>query len=394
MKKSKHATQLLTSYRSMQQLGASFSELLIPPPTPNDPYPPLPLEVDDQHIYVSHVDPQPTDVISELTGFNFNIRIYLTCTPLATMEMAYGIDEVFDWNRQRRVLEECLKSVKRTLDTVPRELMLQPGNQVGEFETVYPGLAVQSYWPPTTDLPSARVIRTAGGGGNGRQRAEELHRKWLQYEIQKANVYASQLGTRSYIVEKYWNLLENYNRIKQEPVSSSSSNGRPPGSPGVVAAGLDGMLGGQTQQQGRSEYDVVEPYMSRERENIVKDLLRVLGCISQVNMEPNGGSFVCSFPLILSSSLSSSLSLSLFFPPILTLFPSHSLCPSFSHNIPTNIHTSTDQQDPSNRLHPPRHAPQPQGTPRSQSGGVSRPLLRRADEIGEGQSGGAERRQR
>jgi len=32
--------------------------------------------------------------------------------------------------------------------------------------------------------------------------------------------------------------------------------------------------------------------LAAERENIVRDLLRVLGSISQVNMEPNGGSFI------------------------------------------------------------------------------------------------------
>jgi hypothetical protein len=223
---------IFVSIRSMQQLGASFSELVIPPPTPNEPYPPLPLEVDDQHIYVSHVDPQPSDVVSEITGFNLGIHIYMTCTPLATMEMAYGIDEVFDWNRQRRVLEECLRAVKRTLDHAPRELMLNPGSERYQHER-------------------------------------------LQYEIQKANIYASQLGTRSYIVEKYWNLLESNNRKTQ--------TGQ--GSPGVMALGLDGMLP-------KSVPHDIESHMSTERETIVKDLLKVLGSISQVNMEPNGGSFV------------------------------------------------------------------------------------------------------
>src|SRR5277367_2723602 len=103
---------------SSQQLGAVF-ELIIPPPTPSEPYPPLPLEVDDQYIYVSYVDPQPAGLISEITGFNLNIQIYMTCTPLNTMEIAYGIDEIFDWNRQKRVLEKCLQAAKHALDSAP-----------------------------------------------------------------------------------------------------------------------------------------------------------------------------------------------------------------------------------------------------------------------------------
>ena len=80
------------------------------------------------------MDPQPAGLVSEITGFNLNIQIYMTCTPLNTMEMAYGIDEVFDWNRQKRVLENCLQAVKHALDGSPKELMLTPGSQPGEFK--------------------------------------------------------------------------------------------------------------------------------------------------------------------------------------------------------------------------------------------------------------------
>lgn len=267
--------------RSMQQLGASFSELVIPPPTPNEPYPPLPLEVDDQYIYVSHVDPQPAGVISEITGFNLGIQVYMTCTPLTTMEMAYGIDEVFDWNRQRRVLEECLRAVKVTLDHAPRELLLQPGNQPGEFG----GLpSDRQYYPPAQDYPGVRGLGDEIKQGVSAESPES--RKRLQYEIQKANIYASQLGTRSYIVEKYWNLLDANNKIKAANPAAQT----PPAqnSPGIMALGLDGML----PKTPTSNYDMVESHMSTERETIVKDLLKVLASISQVNMEPNGGSFV------------------------------------------------------------------------------------------------------
>jgi hypothetical protein len=225
--------------------------------------------VDDQYIYVSHVDPQPAGVVSELTGFNLNIQVYLTCTPLNTMELAYGIDEIFDWNRQKRVLENCLEAVKHALDSAPRELMLKPGSQPGEFE-----------------------------GEGGREYAQAgnqdgnllMSRRSIQYEIQKANIYVSQLGTRSYLVEKYWNLLEAYeNKVRRREGSATSPGTQ--GSPGVMASGLDAVMRGMT---GTGGYEMVESHMSTERETIVKDLLAVLGSISQVNMEPNGGSFVSS----------------------------------------------------------------------------------------------------
>jgi hypothetical protein len=261
--------------RSMQQLGATFGELLIPPPTPNEPYPPLPLEIDDEYIYVDHVDPQPVGVVSKLTGFNLGIKIYSTLTPLATMEMAYGIDEVFDWNRQKRILGECLRAVKRVLDDMPRALMLQPGSKTGEFEAVE-----RQYFKPMPDYPGAR--------SNGHEMGQfppgsPEARRQLQFEIQKANIYASQLGTRSYIVEKYWNLQEAYDRLEKAGAGTNLS------SPGLMASGLDGIIPKTPQT---SSFDGIETNVAQERENIVKDLLRVLGSISQVNMEPNGGSFV------------------------------------------------------------------------------------------------------
>ncbi|KAF4629089.1 hypothetical protein G7Y89_g9063 [Cudoniella acicularis] len=267
---------MFVGIRSMQQLGASFGELLIPPSTPNEPYPPFPMEVDDEYIFVDHVDQQPPGVISKLTGFNMGVRVYLTVTPLATMEMAYGIDEVFDWNRQKRVLEECLRSVKQVLDIVPPELMLRPGANPGEFES-----PDRSYFPPVPEFPGVRSNGTDSLPWS--QNPGDSRRK-IQFEIQKANIYASQLGTRSYIVEKYWNLQESYERMKEKSSGSSVI-----GSPGLMATGLDGIL---SKQAPTSNYENIEAIVMAERENIVKDLLQVLASINQVNMEPNGGSFV------------------------------------------------------------------------------------------------------
>jgi hypothetical protein len=269
---------MLTIFRSMQQLGASFGELLIPPPTHNEPYPPFPVEVDDEYIYLEKIDPQPSGIISKLTGFNLACQIYMTVTPLATMEMAYGIDEVFDLNRQKRFLEECLRSAKKVTDTAPKELVLiQPDATADGFS-----IPERRYFPPAQEYPG---IRSNGVDSlPWLQDASDARRK-LQYEIQKANIYISQLGTRSYIVEKYWNLQDAYERTKENSGCSPSVAS----SPGFMAPGFDGTLPKQPQT---SNYDGTKSIFATERENIVKDLLQVLGAISQVNMEPNGSSFV------------------------------------------------------------------------------------------------------
>ena len=109
----------------------------------------------------------------------------------------------------------------------------------------------------------------------------------MQYEIQKANIYASSLATRSYIVEKFWNLVEAHSRSRSQ---QSQGPGSMPSSPGIgiTRAGLDGML----PQAPTSGFDMTEHEMREERDSIVKDLLVVLGSINQVNMEPNADSFV------------------------------------------------------------------------------------------------------
>jgi hypothetical protein len=257
----------------MQQIGGSFGELLIPPPTKSEPYPPLPLEIDDEYIFEQSVQSQPLGTISKLKAFNLNCQIFQTVTPLATMELAYGIDSVFDINKQKQVMEGCLRAVKTVLNDIPRELMLQPGSQAGEFAA-----SATPYYPP---MPAYPAMQTNGNESIQRIQENLEKRRKLQFEIQKANIYASQLGTRSYIVEKYWSLETAYDAMKM-----SSGGGNNLSSPDVIAVGLDGML----QKQSPSKAD--EMNIANERESVVKDLLLLLGSISQINMEPNGASFV------------------------------------------------------------------------------------------------------
>ena len=61
--------------RSIQQLGGTITELFIPPETSAAPYPPLPLEVDDQYIFQDRILSQPAGTLSELVGFNANVKV-------------------------------------------------------------------------------------------------------------------------------------------------------------------------------------------------------------------------------------------------------------------------------------------------------------------------------
>ena len=272
---------MFVGVKTIQQLGASFAELVMPPPTPSDPYPPLPAEVDDFCIYPTHNEPQPVGLVPIIAGFNANVKVYNSYNGLATMETAWGIDAVIDWERQKRVLQESLRRCKQSIAELPAELTVFPNSNPFDQQPqqngggLYPNFA-----QPNMMRDPAQALMSPGHRADAQQSPEERRR--MQYEIQKANIHASSLSTRSYIVEKYFNLCEAHDRARSRPGSGPSSP------TGITAAGIDGML----PQAPTSHLDSIGQEMGQERENIVKDLLMVLSSINQVNMEPNGDSFV------------------------------------------------------------------------------------------------------
>ena len=268
---------IFVSIRSIHQIGASFREIWVYPDSASKPYPDLPVEVDDAYIFHTHVLPQPKGIISELVGFNANVRVYNTYNDLYRMDIAYGPEELYDWDHQRRVFDRCLQAAKQVLRDVPTELMLGPGMGFNQFEQSrdYLGSAVPSY-PETSDprpYPNIEKDDTS------------VHRRTLQYEIQKANINGSQLATRCYIVEKYWNLYDKHRCIGSgNSTRNHSGNDSIADSPEIASFGYPPVPIGH--------FDPTEHEMASERENIIKDLLVVLGNISQVSMEPNGASLV------------------------------------------------------------------------------------------------------
>lgn len=259
----------------MQQLGASFGELNILPATPTEPLPPLPVEVDDTYIYPNEIAPQPVGIVPIIAGFNINVRIYTSYSTLSSAEMAVGVDELFDWDRQQKIFEQSLSRCKHVLDNIPDVLKVQhKDGQNGRF-----GQRREPYYPPMPEYASVRDPTLAALGGPPQEA-----RRGTQYEIQKANIYATHLSIRSYIAEHYFTLLDKWNAAKtQQALQSSALHS----SPHILAAGFDRLL-----PASNVDSKALEATMENEREQVVKDLLIVLGSIDMVNMEPNGDSFV------------------------------------------------------------------------------------------------------
>ncbi|CAJ2509380.1 Uu.00g144060.m01.CDS01 [Anthostomella pinea] len=256
---------MVAGVRSMTHLGASINELPLSPPTTQEPYPDQPLEVDDGCIFSDQIHPQPEGVISLITGFNRNIRIYMTMNELIGVDMCYGMN-FFDWIAQKNILSNGLASAKQAADDMPAELQvkIEPG-QTGATGLDHSGL---QYYPPgfsSTQAPDD--MRRAFA-------EQPMRRRELQCEIQKANIYASQLATRSYFVERYLNLRDAH---RSHPNFVEGADEDP--------------------------NDDRDAMIAKERELIVQTLLTVLASISQRNMEPNGQSIISKIRLVASTLL-------------------------------------------------------------------------------------------
>lgn len=317
---------LFAGVRTMQQLGASFGELNILPATPTEPLPPLPDEVDDAFIYPQEVMQQPPHIVPLITGFNLNARIYQSYASLSASEMLFGTDTLFDWERQQAILEQSLNCVKQVLNDIPDVLRVQPkDSQNGTFGRF--GQRKAPYYPPMPEYMHVRdpALEAFSGGLDPHET-----RRTAQYEIQKANVYATHLSIRSYLVEKYFTLLEKANVAKAQNALVGTANMG--GNDSALAAGLDRAVqnqgGATTQVASQVDAAKLEGEMAAEREQVVKDLLVVLGSIDMVNMEPNGDSFVSS--------------------------PSVSAIPLFFHWMSANLTAKSDPENSPNRKHPPR----------------------------------------
>lgn len=244
---------MLVGLRSLTQLGSSVNEIPLPPPNNQQPYPDLPLEVDDQYIYADQILPQPEGTTSLIAGFNRNISTYLSMNELMGVDMCYGIS-FFEWKAQKTMLVNALQTAKAITNDMPPELQLDISTAQAGPAFNMPEEPGMQYCPPAyPNLQPSNDVRLLYA-----QRPDR--RRKLQYEIQKANIYASQLATRSYFVERYLNLRDAHRSLSGADAADAA--------------------------------DEVDGTMTEERELIIRNLLAVLTSITQRNMEPNGASLV------------------------------------------------------------------------------------------------------
>ncbi|KAF3394027.1 hypothetical protein F1880_005289 [Penicillium rolfsii] len=272
----------LVGYQTLHQIGSLDYRVHIAPETPTDRYPPLPLEVDDEFIFATHIDAQPSGRVSQLVGFNANVRIYTSYNSILAWEVAFGSGRVFDWEHQRSTLWECLEKTKSALLETPPELsLLHPKRTPSAFMSE--DGSVFSY-------PDDHIHQ---------------ERRAIQYEIQKANIYASQLCTRSYLVDKYWNLFEIYSKYGNSdrvPAANSVPQIKTENPP-EAQDGTTATSSRTTSALHHAQTDYIGRMMAEERKLVIKDLFVLLRTVNEVNMEPNGASITTKIRLVASTLL-------------------------------------------------------------------------------------------
>lgn len=265
----------LVGYQTLHQLGSLDYRVHIAPETPTDRYPPLPLEVDDEFIFPTHVNLQPAGRVSQIVGFNANVRIYSSYNSILAWEIAFGSGRVFDWEHQRSTLWECLEKTKSALLETPPELsLLHPKRN-----------------PPAFMSEDGSVFSYPD---------DHIHqeRRAIQYEIQKANIYASQLCTRSYLVDKYWNLFEIFSKYGNSDRVPAANAVAPQIKMENPSDAQDGTIAASSQTSSavhHAQTDYIGRMMAEERKLVIKDLFVLLRTVNEVNMEPNGASIVSDF---------------------------------------------------------------------------------------------------
>ncbi|KAL0940091.1 zn 2cys6 transcription factor [Colletotrichum truncatum] len=257
---------LLLGVRSFSQLGASHADLVIAPSTPGLPYPALPENVDDMYIMANEIVYPSESSVTLLTGYRFAIDIYTTMNAIVSVELVYGMSTL-PWADQRSLLRNALVAAKDIIDRLPTELQLSASHdQSSGFGTLDD--ADLQYVPPA--YPNSQPINDV----RNVIKNQPQRRRQLQYEIQKANIYISQLATRSFYVELYFNLRDVHLADPNKDAQGETVEENP-----------------AKEAEDTEEARVFE-LMTAERELIVQNLLHVLGSISQRNLEPNGGSLI------------------------------------------------------------------------------------------------------
>lgn len=274
----------------MAQMNGSSRDLIIPPDTVNHNGPDYPVEVDDAHILADRILPQPEGSVSTITGFVKCCNVYRTMENLVRIELAHGIS-AYTWEQQKHYLHTALRDVKAVLENLPAQLKLDV-NRLSSKKFPLP----TSEPDTSNNAPNYQYVPPAYPSNQPHDDVRHLFaqdestKRCVQFEIQKANIHASLLATRSYYVERYLTLRDihlNDQRAQAQAATSGNIVYRT-----AAEASSSSLAAAAVQAVAEQTNDSIDELFLQERSEIVDSLYHVLISIEQCNLEPNGGSLI------------------------------------------------------------------------------------------------------
>lgn len=260
----------------MQQCSTQFNDLSLPL-TPTDPYPPLPLEIDDEYIFVDHIEPQPPEYLSRITGNNLHTKVYSALMPLSANELSYDTRDLINRNHLKNLLGDCLSSVKEVLSQAPEDFQLKPLTHINLNCDQQDDISILNSGAPNLSC---------------QKQQEELDlRNSIQIGIQKLNLQVSQVLIRSYLVAKYWNLYDLCNITQDKLEGILEPNGI-----GASTTPIDMILDQKVLKYSNEddECDDVNEF-DNEYDSVASDLLGIIRLLNANNDKIYGKSFVSTF---------------------------------------------------------------------------------------------------
>lgn len=274
----------------MSQMIGTSRDLIIPPGTANHKAPDYPAEVDDVHILADRILPQPEGTVSTITGFVKCCVVYQTMDNLVRIELAHGISS-YTWEQQQQQLEKALRDVKFYGDDLPAQLKVDVNRlSAKKFPLPISGGDGTSNVPNYQYVPPAYPSTQPYDDVRHLFAQDESTKRCVQFEVQKANIYASILATRSHYVERYFTLRDIHIKDPWVPAPVAPSGNIVYRT--AADASSSSLAAAAVQAAAEQANDSIDDLFLRERSEIVDNMYHVLLSIDQCNLEPNGGSLI------------------------------------------------------------------------------------------------------
>ena len=187
---------LFVAIKSLQQIRLCFGDLSFSPETSAEPYPPLPLEYDDAYITSTATILPPPGTLSQLVGFNWNVKI------LSSYDQLIEIGDHYSWEDQMMLLQRSFFTMTSIRGSMPSELG-------GRLATA------PDHSPSHISIPSGYDFQESTAELARIEQAKELAVELakIRTSMQVSNIEINELSAYSYFVSKYWSICDARDRM-------------------------------------------------------------------------------------------------------------------------------------------------------------------------------------